>query len=177
MITLEQYQELFQVAKKYLLTKRDIVIEKDERFSCSYVYCLDDIYNYFRITVSDDDIKEHSDFSHYFINWCKENHGLIDGSEMLSYDFSCMLAFMHELGHINRYFIDSDEGYEEVKNKIGEYAQMKAYREVKKEWNADAFAVKVINENLLEITCILNPNKSIEECKEEVNFWTYVLEK
>ena len=41
-----------------------------------------------------------------------------------------------------------------------------------REYKADAIATQIINENILAIWCILNPDKSREENKQELEFWS-----
>ena len=162
-----QYSKLFQLARPYINTDSKIEIKRGERFTCTY-----DIFeDTFTITVSDDQFTNTCDDARFIIDHCKAVHGLKEGYDMTK-DFIKCFALFHELGHINGYFEDNRKEYEALQDISNNYDRKKAYRMLDREYEADAIATQIINENILTIWYILNPDKSKEENKQELEFWS-----
>lgn len=162
-----QYSRLFQLARPYINTDSRIEIKRGERFTCAY----DLFEDTFTITVSDNQFTNTCDDARFIIDNCKEVHGLKEGYDMTK-DFINALALFHELGHINGYFEDNTKEYVALQLIDNNHNRQKAYRMLEREYKADAVATQIINDNILDIWCILNLDRSKEENKQELEFWS-----
>lgn len=169
---MKRYQatELLQLAKKVypMLDNCNITIKETNEFSC-----IVEDNNTYIVTYTNDPSFKHD---YYFKNICsylQDKFKFKDGVKMVK-EFEVIFSFLHELGHIvnmNK-VVNESVYYSDFKNAVyhSQKQAFKTYREIPTESLADASAIEIMSKCNAEIYSMFN-NMSIEEAKEEIDFW------
>ena len=168
-----QITELFQIALKEYpqLKELNISIEESSEFSC----ICEDLEAY-KITYTNLENDKEKVFYKNICSYLQNKYKFKDGVKMIM-EFENVFSFLHEVGHIINMDSVEDEQvhYSNFKNKEynSYYQAFKAYREIPTEQKADQTAINLMIKYNKEIYALMN-NMSIEQAKNEVDFWNEV---